>query len=121
MTSKSSSYLRLDVRGRVKRHRRIIADRYTSSSYRQATARACERAFPLPLHLQPQQVEQPDRRSRREKPAEWRSRLGAGGMAEVRAWRKQHTWTPRSLRHTPGTAIRKEFRIEMARIILGHS
>jgi integrase len=105
----------------AKRRRRAVGELYTSAAYRQAIERACERACPLPDYLRRKFVESADRGCRRETPAEWRARLGPDGRAEVRAWRKAHTWTPHQLRHAAGTAIRKEFGIELARIILGHS
>jgi integrase len=116
-----ASHLRHDAARRAKRRRRRLMDRYTSSSYRQAIERACDRAFPLPAHLQPRQIELPEGGVRRETEDEWREQMGSKGLDEVRAWRKQHTWTPHRLRHTAGTTIRKEYGIEMARIILGHS
>lgn len=106
---------------RAKRRRRDIGTQYTAAAYRQAIERACERAYPLPEHLRPKRIELTDGTSREEKPAEWRSRLGPDGQAQVRAWRKDHTWTPHQLRHAAGTAIRKEHGTELARIILGHS
>ena len=36
-------------------------------------------------------------------------------------WRKQHRWSPNQLRHNAATRLRKEFGIEAARVILGHS
>jgi integrase len=62
-----------------------------------------------------------DGRTRRETPAEWRERLSPKGRAEVRAWRAAHSWTPHQLRHAAATAIRKQYGIEISRIILGHS
>jgi integrase len=47
--------------------------------------------------------------------------MGPEGLADVRAWRAAHSWTPHQLRHAADTAIRKEHGIEVARIILGHS
>ena len=56
-----------------------------------------------------------------ESAAEWRQRLGPVGLAEVKAWRAQHSFSPHQLRHTAATTIRREYDIEQARIILGHS
>jgi integrase len=35
-------------------------------------------------------------------------------------WRRLHRWHPHQLRHNAATHLRKEFGIEVARIILGH-
>jgi integrase len=105
-----------------KRPRRRVGDQYTAAAYRQAIERACERAYPLPGHLRPKRVDGVLGRGRwRETPAEWRQRMGPEGLADVRAWRAAHSWTPHQLRHAADTAIRKEHGIEVARIILGHS
>jgi integrase len=75
----------------------------------------------LPEHLRPKSLELSEGGHRRETPTEWRARLGPEGLAEAGNWRKAHSWTPHQLRHAAGTAIRKEYGIESARIILGHS
>ena len=36
------------------------------------------------------------------------------------ARRRVHSWHPHQLRHNAATALRKEFTLETARIILGH-
>lgn len=36
-------------------------------------------------------------------------------------WRKKHVWHPHQLRHNAATNLRKEFGVEVARIILGHA
>ena len=68
--------------------------RYTRRSYAVAIARACGRAFPPPSHLDEE---------------------------EKRQWRKQHRWSPNQLRHTTATMLRREFGIETARVVLGHT
>jgi integrase len=104
---------------RRKSPRRHAADRYTVSSYRQAIWRACDHAFPPPLHLAREKVKA-IRGRRWETITEWKSRLGAEYWAELKTWRADHRWHPHQLRHNAATRIRKEFGIEMARIILGH-
>jgi integrase len=99
--------------------RRRPADRYTVASYRQAIWRACDAAYPPPEHLARKKVEG-ERGGHWETVAEWRARLGPEGWAELKAWRADHRWHPHQLRHNAGTYIRKEFGIEIARIILGH-
>jgi integrase len=68
--------------------------RYTRDSYRRAIARGCDKAFPAPKKLTTEQA---------------------------KTWRKEHRWHPNQLRHTAATKLRKEFGIEAARVVLGHS
>ncbi len=84
------------------------ADRYTKDSYRRAVTRACELAFEMPAEL---------KRIPRSLPQAERDRLK---LAASR-WRKQHCWTPNRLRHTRATMIRRQFGIEAAQVVLGHS
>jgi len=121
MTPRYASHMRYNATRRARLRGRPPGDQYTGASYRQAIERACARAFPLPAHLQRKPVQLTDGRTRRESAVEWRERIGREGLAEVRAWREMHTWTPHRLRHSAGTAIRREYGIELARIILGHS
>jgi integrase len=69
-------------------------DRYTVNSYRRAIDRGCELAFAPPADLK--------------------------GEEKV-AWSKAHKWNPHQLRHTAATRIRREFGIDVARAVLGHS
>ncbi len=95
------------------------ADHYTVNSYRQAIWRACDHAFPPPSHLARERVKA--LRGRRwETTGEWKARLGPDRWAELKAWQADHRWHPHQLRHNAATHIRKEFGIEVARIILGH-
>jgi site-specific recombinase XerC len=41
--------------------------------------------------------------------------------AELAAWQKAHRWHPHQLRHSAGTAIRRQFGLEAAQAVLGHS
>jgi site-specific recombinase XerD len=41
--------------------------------------------------------------------------------AAAKKWRKEHRWSPNQLRHSLGTKARKEFGIETAKVLLGHS
>jgi integrase len=99
------------VSRKKKRPQREPGDHYDVAGYRRAVKYACERAFPLPEHLQPQDEETIEARRKRMTPEE---------VAEAKAWRKEHTWHPHQLRHNAATYLRKEFGIEVARIILGH-
>jgi integrase len=74
--------------------RRKPGERYTSCSYRRAIQRGCELAFPPPTDLSDE---------------------------ELRAWRHEHSWVPNQLRHSAATRIRKEFSLEHAQTVLGHT
>jgi integrase len=73
---------------------RILGMHYTTASYRRALHRAMREAFPVSKDL---------------------------SRDDARRWRQAHTWGPHRLRHNAGTFLRREFGIEVARIILGHS
>ncbi|HEY2154896.1 MAG TPA: tyrosine-type recombinase/integrase [Isosphaeraceae bacterium] len=47
------------------------------------------------------------------------SGLAAGG--QFAAWRRAQRWHPHQLRHSSATSLRKEFGLEVARIVLGHT
>lgn len=103
---------------RKKKHpKKRPGDRYDVSSYRRAVSRACAIAFPLPKNLAP--VVKAD--GRPETTEEWRARLTSDEIKAVRAWRRRHHWHPHQLRHNAATNLRKEYGVELARIILGHS
>lgn len=67
---------------------------YTIGSYEHAINRGCDKAFPPPKKLR---------------------------ESEIRQWRKDNRWSPNRLRHSAATFLRKEFGIEAARVVLGHS
>lgn len=81
--------------------------RYTVATYRRAIARGCEAAFGMPAELNPAKDDAPERKAEK---AALRS-----------AWRDANVWHPHQLRHNAATWLRKEFGIDVARIILGHS
>jgi integrase len=94
-------------------------EHYTVTSYRRAIKRGCDAAFPPPEHLA--RIRAKDRpRGSWETPKEWKARLGPERWAELKAWQRDHRWHPHQLRHNAATKLRKEFGIEVARIILGH-
>jgi integrase len=95
-----------------KNPKRPRGERYRVAAYRLAIYRACDRAFPPPAPL----AKRAD-----ETWQEWRARLTAGDRAELRRWRKAHRWHPHQLRHSAATVLRKEYGIEVAKIILGHA
>jgi integrase len=92
--------------------KRPRGERYRVSAYRLAIYRACDRAFPPPAPL----AKRGD-----ENWKEWRARLTGEDRAELRRWRKAHRWHPHQLRHNAATVLRKEYGIEVAKIILGHA
>jgi integrase len=51
---------------------------------------------------------------------QWRARLAPEQNEELKRWRKAHHWHPHQLRHTAATKIRREFGLDLARVILGH-
>lgn len=93
------------------------SERFIAASYRKAIERACEKPFVPPEHLRRRVNEN----GRKEPAADWRRRLGKKGLAELVAWRDSHRWHPHQLRHTAGTRIRREFGLEAAAVVLGHS
>ncbi|WP_422931371.1 tyrosine-type recombinase/integrase [Singulisphaera sp. PoT] len=84
--------------------KRSPGKQYDNRSYAHAVARACKKAFPHPnlssIRAKDLTPEQRD---------------------ELKAWHKRHRWHPHQLRHSAATAVRKEFGLEVARVILGHS
>jgi integrase len=95
---------------RVRKPKRAAGDRYTTDSYRRAIARGCESAFAMPSELR-----YPKRglkkRPEAERHAEYKRRLLAAAK-----WRESHCWHPNQLRHAAGTAVRKQFGVEVARL-----
>jgi len=87
-------------------------ERYKTDTYRCAIARACDRAFPPPFPL----AKRCD-----ETVIKWRKRLTKVYKVELLAWRKAHRWHPHQLRHAYATHVRKDFGLEVAQILLGHS
>ena len=69
-------------------------DCYDRRSYAWAIRRACDAAFPPPKYLK-EKVH--------------------------KTWRREHRWSPNQLRHNAATELRKQFGIEAARVVLGHS
>jgi integrase len=88
------------------------SERYRVAAYRLAIYRACDRAFPPPAPLA---------KLEGETWKAWQARLTTDDRAELRRWRKAHRWHPHQLRHNAATVLRKEYGIEVAKIILGHA
>ncbi len=95
--------------------------RYTPTTYHKAVVRGCDDAYPPPKRLRRKRVQSTGRKNTRwETPAEHRKRIGESGWTELAQWRRDHRWHPHQLRHNAATKLRKEYGIELARIILGH-
>jgi integrase len=94
-----------------KNPKRPKGERYRVAAFRLAVYRACDRAFPPAAPLAKREDETGK---------EWRARLTGEERAELRRWRKAHRWHPHRLRHNAATVLRKEYGIEVARIVLGH-
>lgn len=73
--------------------RRKPGDHYGVGGYRRAISHACDKAFPAPKEFEAKARKQ---------------------------WCREHRWHPHQLRHNAATMLRKEFDLEVARIILGH-
>jgi len=52
---------------------------------------------------------------------EWKARLGPDQWGELLRWQRRHHWHPHQLRHNAATAVRAEFGVEMAQLMLGNS
>jgi integrase len=99
-----ASHAEEQAKRRAARGRRSLKDRYDVNAYRRAIARACDKAFPHPELSKVKRKElTPDQR------------------AELKAWQKLHHWHPHQLRHSAATIIRKQFGVEAAQAVLGHS
>jgi integrase len=78
-------------------------ERYDVATYRRAIHRGCDKAFPHPDLARIKESE-----------------LSEAQLVAKRQWQSSHRWSPNRLRHTAGTAVRKQFGVECARLILGH-
>jgi integrase len=102
-------------RRRKTNRRRAPGDRYTVASYRRGIQRACEDAFVMPLA-----VRKPPRDEHGKRLDETTDER-AVRLQHAATWRHEHCWHPHQLRHNAATNLRKEFGVELARIILGHA
>lgn len=89
---------------RRKKPRKRPGERYTTCSYRRAIHNACDKALP-----------HPELRDIR------RAMLTPEQLAELRTWESSQRWSPNQLRHAAATEVRREFGLEAAQIVLGHS
>jgi integrase len=112
------------TRNRRKRKARPIRapkERYDSTSYARAIARACHSAFPLPDILARRITTENSGGERLERISEWQQRLGSDGLAAVARRRKANHWHPHQLRHLKAAEVRERFGLDAAQATLGHS
>ncbi|WP_406699189.1 site-specific integrase [Singulisphaera sp. Ch08] len=77
---------------------------YTADSYRETIVKACAAAFPHPVLSK---IPKKD--------------LTSEQRRELKDWHRAHRWHPNQLRHNAATKLRREFGLDVARVILGHS
>jgi len=94
--------------------KRSPGDRYTTQTYDRAISYGCDRAFPHPLL-----ASAVDHNGNAIKVRE--SQLSPQQREEIAQWKKAHRWSPNRLRHNAATFLRREFGIEAARVVLGHT
>ncbi len=70
--------------------------RYNAQSYFLAVQRACDQAFPVPTEIE-------------------------SNPSALAKWRAKHRWSPNQLRHAAATEFRKQYGLEAAQVLLGHS
>lgn len=89
---------------RRRKPRKKPGECYTTCSYRRAIHNACDKAFP---HAELDGIRPP--------------MLNKEQRVELKSWQKSHRWAPNQLRHAAATEVRREFGLEAAQIVLGHS
>lgn len=97
---------------------RAIQDRYNKNTYNRAVQRGCEQAFDMPADLR--EVARFVARMK-DLSAEERDKLKAKMHSDAAAWHLKYCWSPNQLQHSRATAIREQFGIEAAQMVLGHS
>jgi integrase len=85
---------------------------FDSKTYGRAIRDACDRAFPPTQPLACREGESNRARLHR---------LTEEQLEELKAWQKDHRWSPNQLRHTRATEIRMKHGLEAAQVILGHA
>jgi integrase len=92
------------ARRRKRAPSRAPGDHYDVRAYCHAIRRGCARAFPHPtLSRIPKKELTPEQR------------------LELMRWHPEEAWHPNQLRHNLATRLRKEFGLDVARAVLGHS
>lgn len=111
-TPRFPSHMKRNAAKRKREPMRKPGDKYVRGSYESAINRACDLAFPPP---------EPLRRLPGESRKKWMERLTPNERNELKMWQKDHRWSPNQLRHTFGTKVRKQYGLEAAQVLLGHS
>ena len=112
-TPRYPSHMRRNAAKWKAKPRRAASEKYNRGSYEVAIDRACDRAFA------PCQANWLKREN--ETASAWWKRLTKEQRAEVKTWRKAHRWSPNQLRHAVATRVRKDYGLEAAQVLLGHS
>ena len=89
---------------RKSKPKRTAGKCYDTNAYRRAIHRGCDKAFPHPTLSKLKQSE-----------------LTHDQLQTLQKWQSSHRWSPNQLRHAAATEIRREFGLEAAQVILGHS
>ena len=89
---------------RKRKPKRLAGECYTTASYRRAIHRACDKAFPHPKLGH-----------------KMRSKFTDTEKRDLQKWQSEKRWSPNQLRHSAATEVRREFGLEAAQVILGHS
>jgi integrase len=109
------------ARKRKARPQKFPGDHYDARAYGHAIRAACRQAFPHPTVVEflARIAARPrgQRRALRHELSRWK----VEHWAEVQDWERKHAWHPHQLRHGVATRLRKEFGVDIARIILGHT
>lgn len=105
MREKRKTRVQPSQRNRRKRKaKRRPGQRYTTHTYNNAIRRACVGAFPHPeLSSVPADQRTPEQ------------------SARLKEWQRERYWHPNQLRHNAATYLRREFDLDTARAVLGHS
>jgi integrase len=90
-------------------------ERYDTWAYYHAIRTGCAKAFPHPDYAELRASA--TTKELRAKLKEWCREH----HDELRQWGREHSWHPNQLRHNAATRLRKEFGLDVARVILGHS
>lgn len=101
--------------------KRSPGDHYTVGSYSRAIVQGCQRAYPHPREAELREAiasaPAGSKREARRAFSRWRKE----NKAELRQWLRENHWHPNQLRHSAATALRRDFDIDTARVVLGHS
>jgi integrase len=109
------------ARKRKARPEKAPGDYYDARAYGHAVRAACRQAFPHPVVADfLDRIAATPRGQRRALRGEL-NRWKVEHRAEVQEWDRKHAWHPHQLRHGVATRLRKEFGVDIARIILGHT